>query len=225
MMLEIKAVEQDSKDRHRYHIYIDDGDPILTVHEDLLIRHRLLKGQTISKSAIAEISNEDERYRAYTLAIVYLSYKAQTSKQIKQYLRRKEFGEEHISYALERLESEHLVDDEEYARQFTKQRVRSGQKGSRWIKQELQQRGVSKEAAAEATAAIDPDDERLAAQHAAAKKWRSLKGETADKRRKLIAFLMRRGFPGDVIKAAVKSAMEDVEMDEAEDEDRLLLDN
>lgn len=224
-MIEIKLVEQDRKDRSRYHIYGDGDEPVLTVHEDLLIRHMLLKGQSFTAAQLAEIRDEDQRYQVYARAIFYLGFKARTSKQIEQYLTRKLFEPEYISYAIGRLESEHLVDDDEYARQFVKQRVKSGQKGRHWIKQELQQRGVSKEIASEAASHIDRETELSVAKYTAEKKWRSLKGEPNDRRRKLIQFLMRRGFPGDIVKDAVKWVIIDMELESIDDEDGLLLDN
>ncbi|WP_132305528.1 RecX family transcriptional regulator [Paenibacillus sp. BK033] len=226
MLIEISAVEQDRKDRKRYHIYTNGvEEPLLSVHEDLLIKFRLFKGTELTSEAIAEIADEDERYHAYALAIAYLGIKARTRKQIEQYLLRKEFEPEPIAYALERLESEHIVDDGEYARHFAKQRIRYSQKGSRWIRQELQQRGVSREAASEALDSIDKDDELASAVHAAKKKWRSLKGENREKRQKLMAFLMRRGFPSDVVKQAAKAAIDEAEFEQADEDEGLLLDN
>lgn len=226
MMIEISAVEQDRKDRSRYHIYTNGmEEPLLSVHEDLLIKYRLLKGKELTGELITEIADEDGRYRAYALAVNYLGMKARTRKQIEQYLQRKEFEPEPIAYALERLESEHIVDDGEYARQFAMQRIRYSQKGRRWIKQELQQRGVSKQAAADALDSIGKEDELASAVHAAKKKWRSLKGENREKRQKLMAFLMRRGFPSDVVKQAARTAIDEAETEQADEDEGLLLDN
>ncbi|CAM3147700.1 RecX family transcriptional regulator [Paenibacillus lupini] len=226
MVIEISAVEQDRKGRKRYNIFTNGmEEPLFSVHEDLLIKHRLFKGTTLTTDEITEITEEDDRYRAYALAIYYLGFKARTRKEIEQFLMRKAFESEPIAYTLERLESEHIVDDEEYARQFAKQRIRYSQKGSRWIKQELQQRGVTNQAASEALEAIDRDDELASAIHAAKKKWRSLKGENREKRQKLFSFLMRRGFPSDVVKEAAKSAIDEAEMEQVDDDDGLLLDN
>ncbi|GLX68555.1 RecX family transcriptional regulator [Paenibacillus glycanilyticus] len=226
MMIEISSVEQDAKKRSRYHIYTNGvAEPILSVHEDILIKYRLLKGTELTKELLAEIGSEDGRYRAYARALAYLGMGAKTRKQIEQYLIRKEFEPEPIAYALERLESEHIVDDGEYARQFAKQRIRNGQKGSRWIKQELAQRGVSKQAASDALGSIDKEDELASAVHSAKKKWRSLKGENREKRQKLMGFLMRRGFPSDIVKLAVKAAIDEAEIEQSEEDEGLLLDN
>lgn len=221
----ILSIRQDKKERKLYHLYAETEEPLLSVHEDILIRYRLMKGRELSVEEIEDIRTDDERYRAYALAIAYLGAKPRTRKQIQLYLTRKLFEEQNIQYALDRLEREHIVDDEQYALQFAAGRLRNGLKGRLWIKQELQQRGVSKQAAAKAADALGREAELAAATSAAEKKWRTLKGETADRKRKLMGYLMRRGFPGDIVREAVKLAVSNGEADLFDEDDGLLLDN
>ncbi|WP_317618307.1 regulatory protein RecX [Paenibacillus sp. PL91] len=221
----ILSVRLDKKERRLYHLFAESEEPILSVHEDILIRYRLTKGQILAEVQIEEIRMEDERYRAYVLAIAYLGARPRTRKQIEQYLNRKLFEADNIQYALDRLEREHIVDDEQYARQFATSRLKNSLKGRRFIQQELQQRGVSKEAAAEATGSLDRDVELASAKKAAEKKWRSVKGEPIDRKRKLIGYLMRRGFPSDIVKEAIKWIDQNGEDEAFEEDDGLLLDN
>ncbi|WP_424765680.1 regulatory protein RecX [Paenibacillus sp. sgz302251] len=221
----ILSVRQDKKQRRLYHLAGESEKLLLSVHEDILIRYRLMKGLQLTADQIEEIRSEDERYRAYVLAIAYLGIKPRTRKQIAQYLTQKLFEESNIQYALDRLEKEHIVDDEQYARQFAAGRLKNSLKGRRWIKQELRQRGVSKQAADEATDGLDREQELKAALLAATKKWRSLKGERMERKRKLVAFLMRRGFPGDIVREAVNEVGKVDENDTCNEEDGLMLDN
>lgn len=225
----IGTVSRDRKEKKRYQIFpepeLESEEPLLTVHEDIMIRFRLIKGQWLTEAQVIEIRNEDERYKAYTLAIAYLGAKPRTRKSIAQYLGRKELQEESIEYALNRLESEQLVDDEQYARQFATSRLRSGLKGRLMIRQELQQRGVPKQVAAEALAELDRDSELNAAKTLAEKKSRTIKGDMRQRKTKLMAFLLRRGFPGDVVREAMRDIeWKDEESGEQED-DGVLLDN
>ncbi|MFD1952939.1 RecX family transcriptional regulator [Paenibacillus thailandensis] len=221
----ITSVQQDRHERRRYYVYAGGDEPVLFVHEDVLIRYRLLKGQEIDPGLLETIQDEDSRHRAYSLACVYLGAKPRTRKQVEQYLRRKELDESHIAYALERLEAEHYVDDDEYARQFAAGRVRNAGKGSLLIKQELQQRGISRQAAEAALQSVGSSAELEAAKAAAVKRWARLQGEFHERKRKLTAFLMRRGFTGPVVKEAVKyAAASESDLDNSEDEG-LMLDN
>jgi len=221
----IVSVKQDRKSRKLYHLYAGEDEPFLSVHEDIWIRYRLMKGQTISHALLAEITQEDERYRAYILAIAYLGAKPRTRKQIEQYLMRKQFEGANIEYALDRLEREKIVDDEGYAKEFAAGRLRSSLKGRMLIKQELQQRGVSKNAAADAISSLGYQEELEAAKAAAEKKWRSLKGETFEKKRKLMGFLLRRGFPGSIAKEAINSVNAQDEPSDRDDDVWQMLDN
>ena len=221
----IESVHRDKKEKRRYLIYTNAEEPVLSVHEDIMIRFRLMKGGMITAKDIAHIRNEDERYQAYILAVAYLGAKPRTRKAIGQYLTRKEFLQENIEFALNRLESEQLVDDEQYARQFAASRLRSGLKGRLIIKQELQQRGVSKQAAAEAVSELDMDSELAAASKLAEKKIRQMKGDRNVKKMKLTAFLMRRGFPGSIVRDAIRGLDWKEENGHDEEEDGVLLDN
>lgn len=221
----ILSVKQDRKSRKLYHLYAGEEEPFLSVHEDILIRFRLMKGHIVSLEERDEIKKEDERYRAYIMAIAYLGAKPRTRKQIEQYLMRKEFEPDNIEYALDRLENEKIVDDEGYAREFAAGRLRSSLKGRMLIKQELQQRGVSKNAAADAVSSLSYNEELAAATAAANKKWRSLKGEQFERKRKLMAFLLRRGFPGAIAKEAINSVMEEDDGQAQEDDEWQMLDN
>lgn len=221
----IGSIKQAKRDRRRYLLFAEAEEPLLSVHEDILVRYRLTKGQWLSADEIEEIRLEDQRYSAYITAISYLGLKPRTRKQIQQYLMRKQFEENGIQYALDRLENEKYVDDGQYAHQLAASRMRSGLKGRLWIKQELQQNGVPPAAAAKAIADIDRESELDAARTLAEKKWRTLKGELPERRRKLMSFILRRGFPGDIAREAMKSLDLSGEDELFCDEDGLLLDN
>lgn len=222
---EIRSVKRDGKEKRRYLIYAEGEEPVLSVHEDIMIRYRLMKGQTITPAQVVDIRNEDERYQAYALAVAYLGAKPRTRRAISQYLTRKGLLEENVEYALNRLESEQLVDDEQYARQFATSRLRSGLKGRLMIKQELQQRGVPKQAAAEALSELDRDSELSAAKRLAEKKSRSLKGDLKQRKTKLMSFLLRRGFPGDIVREAMREIDWSSSDEQEEDDIGVMLDN
>jgi len=205
----IASVEPDLKRRYRYLIYTEGREePVLSVHEDILVRYRLFKGQLVEPGLAREIAAADVKHQAYVLAVGYLGAKPRTGKELARYLKRKELPPEAIESALERLRREKLVDDEAYAKQFAEQRLRSHLKGSRLIRQELLQRGVGREEAAEALGSLDPEDERDAALRVARKKWPYLKGEGRERRQRLALFLARRGYPAPVVREALKQVGE-----------------
>ncbi|MGU3469559.1 RecX family transcriptional regulator [Paenibacillus sp. D51F] len=210
----VTKVEPDSRKRSYYWICLDGNEePEFSVHEDILVKYRLLKGSVLSSEELEGIQSEGDRYKAYASALYYAGFKMRTAKEMADYLKRKEYTEPDIRYAVERLQQEKVIDDRDYARMYAAQKVKSSQKGRRLIRQELEQRGVSKLTAGETIEALDVGAERDAAFKAAAKKWRSLKGEDRDKRLKLTGFLLRRGFQGDLVREAVRHVSEGEELE------------
>ncbi|WP_258881311.1 RecX family transcriptional regulator [Paenibacillus sp. sptzw28] len=221
-MLLITAVRQDRKERQRYQLYVDElEEPFISVHEDLLIKFRLMKGRQIYPEELRQIGEEDSNHRAYVMSLAYLGARPRTQKEISRYLSRKGMDERAAEKAIERLMQEHLVDDVSYANRFAAERMRSQLKGRRLLRQELEQRGIAKTTAKEASEQLDSESEAEAAIRAANKKWPYLKGEHRDRKRKLAVFLLRRGFPDSIVKRAVNEAGQEADDDEEWD----MLDN
>ncbi|UVI32570.1 regulatory protein RecX [Paenibacillus spongiae] len=215
-MLTITAVEQDRKERYRYQLFVNNGqeEPYLTVHEDIMIRFRLLKGREIHTDELKQIIEEDTQHRAYALGLVYLGARQRTHKEIARYLSRKGIDEESSEKAIQRLIQEGFVNDAAFAKQFASERVRNHMKGRLLLQQELRQRGIPKETVQEALKRIDKTEEAEAAIRAACKKWPYIKGEPIDRKRKLATFLLRRGFPGSIVKEAIQAAITQEELAE-----------
>jgi|HigsolmetaAR203D_1030402.scaffolds.fasta_scaffold08966_3 regulatory protein len=208
MPLKVSAVERDAKGR--YLIYCEGEDePVLAVREDLLVRHRLLKGTELDENRIAEIAREADEDEAYRAAMASLGRGGRTRKELEALLRRKGFAERVARPALDRLAREGWLDDGRYAREFARARAEGYYKGRNLIRSELLRRGVSRSDADEAIRVIDPETERRAAVEAARKKWPSLRGEKRDRVRKLAQFLYRRGYAAGIVREAVRAVAGD----------------
>lgn len=87
-----------------------------------------------------------------------------------------------------------------------------------WIRQELREKGIDKSLISEALENISPEQELESALQTGRKKWNLIRGEAADKRRKTGAFLMRRGFSGDMVRQVINTLLEEDNY-EGEDEE------
>lgn len=112
----ITEVERLAKPRGRY--LISFGPYTLSVHEDVLVKYRMVKGNAFTKQELEEIVVADERQQAYVEGLKALERKPRTRKEIEMKLRQKGIETGSIEYALNRLVEERLVDDESYARQW-----------------------------------------------------------------------------------------------------------
>ncbi|BBH20797.1 regulatory protein RecX [Paenibacillus baekrokdamisoli] len=221
-IIRITAIKQDRKEKNRYHIYASDQEePFTSVHEDLLIKYRLLKGREIHPEELKQLAEEDSRHRAYVMGLSYLGARPRTHKEISRYLARKGIDEEASEKAIERLKQERLVDDTSYANRFATERMSNQLKGRRLLRQELEQRGIDRSTAKEASDQLDEESEAEVAIRAASKKWPYIKGEPHERRHKLAGFLLRRGFPSEIVKRAINAVSQGME----DDEEGHMLDN
>jgi regulatory protein len=108
-----------------------------------------------------------------------------------------------VEVVLERLERAGYIDDAEFARQFSRSRALRGGMSRRRVQLELAERGVSREVADAAVGQVFAEegvDERDAVGRVARKKLRSLASlDPITRRRRMYAFLARRGFDRDDI--------------------------
>lgn len=219
MELTITSVLMLKRPKHRYQIRF--GSYSLEVHEDVMIKYRMIKGAVFTKAELEDIVAADERQQSYADALKYLSLKPRTAYEISLRLGEKGWGQTTIEDVLARLQSEGYIDDAVYAQEWVSQRVRNRGKGKLWVRHELRQKGVSKPHIEEALGRLSEDDEYDSALQLGSKKWRSLSGEMSDKKRKTGAFLQRRGFSGGVVSRVMRelSGRDDMNgMDDWEEE-------
>lgn len=129
-----------------------------------------------------------------------------------------------IEEALDRLERENLVDDDLFAKEWTRQRMEGKRKGKLWIRQELRQKGIANDLIVEALEGISTDAEFETALSAGRKKWNQVKGDVKEKKNKTLPFLMRRGFSMDMVRKVVNCLIEEDEAGDPEDDEALLWD-
>ena len=80
--------------------------------------------------------------KAFELAVRYLSYRSRSAKEIKGYLREKEFDEASIKKTVDKLQYYGYQNDETYTKEVIRQKGEAGGKGSKAIKNYLLEKGV-----------------------------------------------------------------------------------
>lgn len=200
--LKVTAVQKLKSPKWRYRIIF--GEYSLDVHEDIMIKYRMIQGAVFSKRDLEDIVVADEKQQTYADALAYLARKPRTAYEISARLREKGWGESAIASNIERLTKEGFIDDTAYAQQWAGQRVTRKGKGKLWVKEELRQKGISKPLIEEALNSVSEEDEYGSALQLAHKKWNQTSGERIDRQRKVGAFLMRRGYSGSLVSRVLR---------------------
>jgi len=142
-------------------------------------------------------------------ALKLLERTRRTRSDLARRLRDKGYAAAVVEPVLARLADVGLVDDVEYARAFLEARARRRTAGRRRLEQDLRARGISADDIAAARALLEAreghEDETAGARRVIAQAARRYaKLDPRARRQRLYALLMRRGFDGDAIEAALR---------------------
>jgi regulatory protein len=198
-----------------------DGREMAILSLEAIERLQLAVGRSVAGLGDA-ILLEAARLRTYDGALNHHAFRARSSTELARSLTRK--GEEPatIEWALARLREQGLLDDAAFARAFTRARVVGGNQSRRRVEQELTRRGVPRPVGSEAIDAVLEEegvDQRAIVVDAARKKLRSLAGlDPAVRRRRLYAYLARRGYELDDIREVMATLGPGAGTDDVEDD-------
>lgn len=142
-----------------------------------------------------EPSLEKLEQRAKNVLLFQLSRSMKTRYQLAQILKKREIPDDIAESVLDRFTEAQLIDDAAFARAFVNSRVAVSGKSRSVIARELKQKGVSAQDSEQALSVIDAELEDQTAYSVAKKRYQQLsKLEPEVRRRRLMGFLLRRGF-------------------------------
>ncbi len=197
-MARVTALKMQVSNAKRVNVFLD-GEYAFSLHIDLALW--LHTDQELSAAEIAELRRQDARERAYARALHYLSFRPRSEREVERYLRDKEVDEGDVAVLLERLRTAGFVDDRIFAKWWVGSRETGRPKGEWALRSELRLKGVSEEHIDAAVAGLD---EQVSARNAAQRRAEQLAHLDQNTfRRRLLAFLMRRGFGYQVSRETV----------------------
>ena len=160
------------------------------------------------------IAIEAAQLEVYDRALNMLAFRARSCAELARALVRKGADRPIVDRAIARLREQGLLDDVAFAQSFTRAKVLGANQSRRRVQQHLARKGVAREvsdAAIEVVFEEEGVDQREMVEAAARKKLRSLaKQEPVVRRRRLYAFLARRGYDGDDIRRAMAAVGEEL---------------
>ncbi len=201
-MRKITSLQVQKRNPNRVNIHLD-GEYAFGLAR--IVAAWLQVGQVLDEEKIANLQAKDARERAMRQALLFLSYRARSEKEIRQNLSKHEIPEVTIEETLERLRQDGFANDKQFASAWVENRSTFRPRGRRALALELRQKGIDDSTIESALA--DVDEEALAYE-AGLKKARKLKGAALSSskglewsvfRKKTSDFLARRGFSYSVI--------------------------
>ena len=145
-------------------------------------------------------------------ALRLLTVRSRSRSELRQRLLRADFEPEEVEAALNDLEAVGLIDDEAFARELAESQRRKGM-GRRAGMAALRVKGVDRELAERIAGDVNPEDETERALEVAAKRLPRLQGLGPEaRRRRLLDYVLRRGYDYQTALAACIRAMAEEEV-------------
>jgi regulatory protein len=196
----ITAIEVQKKNSKRVNIFLD-GEFAFGL--SCIVAAWLELGQSLSDEKIVELKIQDEQEIAYQRALRITGYRSRSTFEIKRHLRKLNFSQNIIAAVLNRLEHAGILDDRQFAKLWVENRVEFRPRSHRMLTLELRQKGIKDDIIKKTLETTTPDGD-LAYKAALKQKSKYNNLEWQDFRRKLSAYLYRRGFNYETITPIVK---------------------
>ena len=204
----ITAIEQDPRRPRTVRLELN-GTRFGVVPAELIAAEGLSPGQTIAPDVHERLSAAADVEAAFRTGLRMLELRSYARLDLGRRLQRKGHPRAAVDVALERLLTMGLLNDEAYARNYVQTRAPRGRGPSRLIR-DLLAMGVQRSLIDRAVAAEWPEgSDRTSMPQALASKRAAQLGTLPrqTKRRRLLAYLARRGFSGREVSALVESVL------------------
>lgn len=205
----ITKIEFQKKNDNRVNIFLD-GEFAFGLNADLVYEYKLERGKEIENDFIEDVLKAEEKKKAENYSLILLSSRVRTEKEIIQKMKLKGYEEDTIQGVIKKLTELGYINDEVFAEMYTEDKQKLGKLGGNRIKQELMQKGVSREIAQKVVEErTDKDEEYETALEIGTRKYEQTyhKDEKRKAYQKLSAFLVRKGYSFDIVSRVVKEIL------------------
>ncbi len=219
--MKVLRIQPTPRKKNRVLVHLEGTEPI-EIALDVMERSGIHVGDPVTAKDLTRLQEDDIEWRIRQAALHLLAYRPRAEQELRVRLRSKGFPHAPVEWCLRNLEEQGLIDDRAFASAYVRSRIRLGPRGRFRLTQELRQKGVSAEVAERAIdqAFSKEETSERALARAAARRWLDRQGSTSIEsmastdrskereraRRRLHAFLSRRGFGPDVIRDALEEA-------------------
>ena len=191
-MGKITDIRSQTKNKGRANIFVD-GEYFCSLEKLAVLENRLKVGDEIDGEKLRAAVIDSERTAAFDRAAKYVGLRPRTEKEMRDYLLGKGYDDDTVAYVVEKLRSYGYIDDAEFARLYID--YVCNRYGKRKIEADLKAKGISSEIIDAALGEADDQSEAVAK---LSEKY--LRTHPPDMR-KLIAYLMSKGFDYETIKS------------------------
>lgn len=193
--MKITKLEVQKNDKNRVNLYVDD-EFYSGIPAELVYLEHLKTGLEIDEKDLKKIIFENEKSKAMSRVTKYIGSSLKTQKQIRDYLRKKEYSDDTIEFVMSKLVEYNYIDDKKYAQAYV---LTYGKKyGKLKLISQLKVKGVSEE-----IIECVLEDNKVDSIESVASKYLKNKVMSYEVSQKLFRFLYSRGYEFDEINSYI----------------------
>lgn len=193
--MEITKIEIQKNNDERANLYLDEKF-FSGISLELVVKEHLKVGMEIDENKLSELILEDEKGKALAKAVKYIGSNLKTEKQLRDYLKKKEYNPATIDNVIDKLKEYDYLNDENFAKAFIL--TYSKKYGKLKLKSQLKMKGIKDSIIDSILEDVQSDSIDLVA-----KKYMKNKDVTYENLQKLMRFLYSRGYEFDDINSCV----------------------
>lgn len=202
-MKQITKITRQKNNDERYNVYINE-EYAFAVDEAVLIQFELKKGKVLDEFDMGDIAYEEEIRKAFNKALQFLSFQMRSEHEVKEKLKKLEFGEAVILEAVQKLYQYGFLNDEAYSKALLETKKKTQKKGPRAIAQDMQKKGIDKQLQQQVLMQYDEQQQQDIALTLAEKLARSEHKKTPTQvKQKIQDLLLRKGYSFAIITAVL----------------------
>lgn len=204
----VTKITEQKRRANRRSVYLD-GQFAFGCNLNVIARFRLREGMTLDASEVQAIQFGEVKQGCFDAAVRLITGRLHSRAELKRKLSRQDWGPEVIEAVLDDLTRLNYLDDARFAKAKAESAATHKRQGKQRAKMELMKAGVSGAVADQALSdvyeTIDPQQQARAIAEKKLPSLRRLEPQAA--RRRLTAFLQRRGFDYDAIRPVLDSVL------------------
>lgn len=126
----------------RYKLELEDSQPV-ELYEETILKYELLLKKRIDNSEMIEISEYDKEWDVYYVGLKALKSRFKSTKELRDYLIRKEYPYDLVNNAVEKLLKQGYLNDELFAKSYINNQMVTSSRGPIKISNDLFSKGIS----------------------------------------------------------------------------------
>ena len=206
----VTRIDPQARNPRRVNVYLDEVFAF-SLSREVAAATGVRPGVELDAQALGDLLRRETFQQALDRALRFLSARPRSEQEVRRRLAEQRVTPEVCEAVLERLRQLGLVDDEAFARYWAANRERFNPRGAFALRAERVQKGVPPAITATVNAEVDEQHTAEVAARRRLARWSRLDRETF--RRRLGAYLTRRGFSYEVASQTVDRLWREVASD------------